>query len=172
MNESSDHRRTEPPFACAFDGHASQPDWRRTRSAGRELRRQRWAPAGVAACPPRRPGRARSLAAVLPVGLHIDAQTAKHAAFLFESSWKKPYSTREYARCSPATPNKPASRTTCHPTAYATSSSPGSRRKASTTPSSSPTQGHASRKSLEIYSRIALTDAQASYDDTIGRFPV
>ncbi len=28
------------------------------------------------------------------LALHIDAQTATHAAFLFESSWKKPYSTR------------------------------------------------------------------------------
>ncbi len=26
--------------------------------------------------------------------------------------------------------------------------------------------------SLEIYSRLALTDAQASYDQAIGRFPV
>ena len=28
------------------------------------------------------------------LALHIAAQRAKHAAFLFESSWKKPYSTR------------------------------------------------------------------------------
>ena len=28
------------------------------------------------------------------LALHIDTQRAKHAAFLFESSWKKPYSTR------------------------------------------------------------------------------
>ena len=35
-----------------------------------------------------------------------------------------------------------------------------------------PYSGHASRHSLEIYSRLALTDAQASYDQAIGRFPV
>ncbi|MGI8693544.1 MAG: hypothetical protein ACR2JK_11710 [Geodermatophilaceae bacterium] len=35
-----------------------------------------------------------------------------------------------------------------------------------------PYSGHASRQSLEIYSRLALTDAQASYDQAIGRFPV
>jgi hypothetical protein len=28
-----------------------------------------------------------------------------------------------------------------------------------------------SRQSLEIYSRLALTDAQATYDQAIGRFP-
>ena len=31
---------------------------------------------------------------------------------------------------------------------------------------------HASRQSLEIYSRIALADAQKTYEQTIGHFPV
>jgi integrase len=35
-----------------------------------------------------------------------------------------------------------------------------------------PYSGHASRTSLEIYSRLARPDAQASYDDVIGQFPV
>ena len=39
----------------------------------------------------------RQLAALLvkeTLSLHMDAQRAKGAEFLFESSWKKPYSTR------------------------------------------------------------------------------
>ncbi len=35
-----------------------------------------------------------------------------------------------------------------------------------------PYSGHASRTSLEIYSRLALADAQSSYDDIIDQFPV
>ncbi len=35
-----------------------------------------------------------------------------------------------------------------------------------------PYSGHASRTSLEIYSRVALADAQHSYDKVIDRFPV
>ncbi|HEY5856610.1 MAG TPA: site-specific integrase [Aldersonia sp.] len=35
-----------------------------------------------------------------------------------------------------------------------------------------PYSGHASRQSLEIYSRVALTDAQDAYNETINRFPV
>jgi len=35
-----------------------------------------------------------------------------------------------------------------------------------------PYSGHASRTSLEIYSRVALSDAQASYDKVIDCFPV
>ena len=35
-----------------------------------------------------------------------------------------------------------------------------------------PYSGHATRTSLEIYSRVALTDAQDSYDRAIPHFPV
>lgn len=35
-----------------------------------------------------------------------------------------------------------------------------------------PYSGHASRQSLEIYSRLALADAQAAYDHVMERFPV
>jgi len=35
-----------------------------------------------------------------------------------------------------------------------------------------PYSGHASRQSLKIYSRLALTDAQAACDQAIGHFPV
>jgi integrase/recombinase XerD len=35
-----------------------------------------------------------------------------------------------------------------------------------------PYSGHASRQSLEIYSCLAIGDAQHEYDQVIGRFPV
>ncbi|WP_276969221.1 hypothetical protein [Ferrimicrobium acidiphilum] len=35
-----------------------------------------------------------------------------------------------------------------------------------------PYSGHASRQSLEIYSRIALADAQDTYEGIIDQFPV
>ena len=46
------------------------------------------------------------------------------------------------------------------------------RPRASTTRSSSPTAATPPRQSLEIYSRLALADAQQRYDDVIGDFPV
>jgi integrase/recombinase XerD len=64
-------------------------------------------------------------------------------AYLFESSWKKPYSTHgvrallaRYATAAGLPHNMPP------------------------------------HQSLEIYSRLALTDAQASYGQAIGGFPV
>ncbi len=35
-----------------------------------------------------------------------------------------------------------------------------------------PYSGHASRQSLEVYSRLAIGAAQAEYNSVIGRFPV
>ena len=35
-----------------------------------------------------------------------------------------------------------------------------------------PYSGHASRQSLEIYSRLAIGEAQREYEQVIGRFPV
>ena len=73
------------------------------------------------------------------LALHIDAQRRAGAAFLFESSWKKPYSDRgvrkiltRYTQAAASPPR--SARTRC-----ATSCSPGSRPRASTTRSSSPT---------------------------------
>jgi integrase/recombinase XerD len=35
-----------------------------------------------------------------------------------------------------------------------------------------PYSGHTSRQSLEVYSRLAIGDAQEEYERVIGRFPV
>ena len=35
-----------------------------------------------------------------------------------------------------------------------------------------PYSGHVSRQSLEIYSRLAIAEAQAEYNQVMGKFPV
>ena len=35
-----------------------------------------------------------------------------------------------------------------------------------------PYSGHASWQSLEVYSRLAITEAQQAYNEVIGKFPV
>ena len=106
------------------------------------------------------------------LGLHIQAQRQKRATYLFESSWKRAYSERGVrkilARYSQAA-------------GFAAPISPHQLRHFFLTwlkkqgiddAAIQPYSGHASRQSLEIYSRLALSEAQREYNEVIGRFPV
>jgi integrase/recombinase XerD len=106
------------------------------------------------------------------LALHIAAARADGAVFLFESSWKKPYSTRgvramlaRYARKAGLAHNMPPHRLRHFLFTWL-------KTQGIDDALIQPYSGHASRTSLEIYSRLALPDAQASYDGVIGQFPV
>jgi integrase/recombinase XerD len=106
------------------------------------------------------------------LSLHMDAQRAKGAEFLFESSWKKPYSTRgvrallaRYAAKAGLEHNMPPHRLRHFLFTWL-------KTQGIDDALIQPYSGHASRTSLEIYSRVALADAQGSYDKVIERFPV
>jgi len=106
------------------------------------------------------------------LALHIDQRHRAGGNHLFESSWRKPYSSRgvramlaRYA----------------HTAGLAQPISPHRLRHFLFTWLKTqgiddaliqPYSGHESRQSLEIYSRLALADAQATYDEVIRRFPV
>jgi integrase/recombinase XerD len=106
------------------------------------------------------------------LALHHDRLRQRRASFLFESSWKKPYSDRGVRRLLER---------------YATAAglvhpiSPHRLRHFLLTwlkkqgiddALIQPYSGHASRKSLEIYSQLAIGDAQLAYDEAMPRFPV
>ncbi len=106
------------------------------------------------------------------LALHIDQMRGRGATHLFESSWKKPYSTRgvralmeRYAHKAGLEHNMPPHRLRHFLFTWL---------KAQGIDDAliQPYSGHASRKSLEIYSRLSLADAQDSYDQAISRFPV
>jgi len=102
----------------------------------------------------------------------MGAMRQRGAAHLFESSWKKPYSTRgvrgmltRYAKLAGlAHPISPHRLRHFLFTWLKTQGIDDDLIQ--------PYSGHASRQSLEVYSRIALADAQQSYDQVIDRFPV
>jgi integrase/recombinase XerD len=106
------------------------------------------------------------------LALHIADRHKRGGAYLFESSWKKPYSTRgvrallaRYAADAGLAHNMPPHRLRHFLFTWL-------KTQGTDDALIQPYSGHASRQSLEIYSRLALTDAQASYDQAIGRFPV
>lgn len=106
------------------------------------------------------------------LALHIDAMRGKNATFLFESSWKKPYSTRgvramlaRYATKAGLDHHMPPHRLRHFLFTWLKTHGIDDAHI-------QPYSGHASRTSLEIYSRLALTNAQTSYDNVIDQFPV
>jgi integrase/recombinase XerD len=106
------------------------------------------------------------------LALHIDAQHAKGASFLFESSWKKPYSTRgvrallaRYAAKAGFEHNMPPHRLRHFLFTWL-------KTQGIDDALIQPYSGHETRTSLEIYSRLSITDAQHAYNDVIDRFPI
>jgi integrase/recombinase XerD len=106
------------------------------------------------------------------LALHMQAMRDRGASHLFESNWKKPYSTRgvramltRYAKAAGlAHPISPHRLRHFLFTWLKTQGIDDALIQ--------PYSGHASRQSLEVYSRIALADAQESYEEVIRSFPV
>lgn len=106
------------------------------------------------------------------LALHVAHAQQKKATYLFESSWKRKYSDRgirkllaKYAELAGLS----------HPI------SPHQLRHFLLTwlkkqgiddALIQPYSGHASRQSLEVYSRLSIGDAQEVYDQVIGKFPI
>ncbi len=106
------------------------------------------------------------------LALHINQMRARGASHLFESSWKRPYSTRgvrallaRYARQAGLPRNMAPHRLRHFLFTWL-------KTEGLDDALIQPYSGHASRKSLEVYSRLSLAQAQHTYDETIGRFPV
>ncbi|MGH3197728.1 MAG: tyrosine-type recombinase/integrase [Streptosporangiaceae bacterium] len=106
------------------------------------------------------------------LALHIAALAGKNAVFLFESSWKKPYSTRgvramlaRYSAKAGLNHNMPPHRLRHFLFTWL-------KTQGIDDALIQPYSGHESRTSLEIYSKISLRAAQDSYDGVIDRFPV
>jgi integrase/recombinase XerD len=106
------------------------------------------------------------------LALHVDNIKKQGATYLFESSWKKPYSDRGVRKI------------LAHYTEVAKmpqSVSPHKLRHFLFTwlkkqgiddALIQPYSGHESRQSLEIYSRLSIGEAQKEYDEAIAKFPI
>lgn len=106
------------------------------------------------------------------LALHIDHRRTAGAAFLFESSWKEPYSTRGVRKLlarytTAARIPRPISPHRLRHFLFTWLKAQGIGDAFI-----QPYSGHAHRASLEVYSHLALTGAQQRYDEVIDQFPV
>ena len=106
------------------------------------------------------------------LALHLDATQTKGATFLFESTWKKPYSTRGVRAMLARYATQAGLEHNMAPHHLRHFLFTWLKTHGIDDAHIQPYSGHASRTSLEIYSRLALTDAQTSYNNVINQFPV
>jgi site-specific recombinase XerD len=89
-----------------------------------------------------------------------------------ESSWKKPYSDRGVRKILARYTQAAGITTSISPHALRHFLFTWLKTQGIDDALIQPYSGQATRQSLEIYSRLALADAQQRYDDAIGNFPV
>ena len=106
------------------------------------------------------------------LAMHAEGMRQKGATYLFESSWKRKYSDRgirkllaRYAKA--AGLSRPIS-----PHRLRHYLLTWLKKQGIDDALIQPYSGHASRQSLEVYSRLAIADAQKEYDLVVDQFPV
>jgi len=106
------------------------------------------------------------------LGMHMARMREKGAAYLFESSWKKRYSDRGVRRMLERYATAAGLERNVSPHQLRHFLLTWLKKQGIDDALIQPYSGHASRQSLEIYSRLAIGEAQQEYDQVIGRFPV
>ncbi len=106
------------------------------------------------------------------LALHSEAMVKRGATHLFESSWKKPYSDRGVRQILARYAEEAGITQPISPHKLRHFLLTWLKKQGIDDALIQPYSGHASRQSLEIYSRLAIADAQAEYDQVIARFPV
>ena len=106
------------------------------------------------------------------LAMHVDQMSSKNATYLFESSWKRKYSTRgihkilaKYAEA--AGLSKPIS-----PHQLRHFLLTWLKKQGIDDALIQPYSGHSSRQSLEVYSRLSIGEAQEIYEQVMLKFPV
>jgi len=106
------------------------------------------------------------------LGMHMAGMRGKRAAYLFESSWKKKYSDRGVRRMLERYAEAAGLERNVSPHQLRHFLLTWLKKQGVDDALIQPYSGHASRQSLEIYSRLAIEEAQDEYNSVIGRFPV
>ena len=106
------------------------------------------------------------------LALHMAAMARQGATHLFESNWKKPYSDRGVRKILARYAEEAGITQPISPHKLRHFLLTWLKKQGIDDALIQPYSGHASRQSLEIYSRLAISEAQAEYEQVIARFPV
>lgn len=106
------------------------------------------------------------------LAMHIEHGKKNKATYLFESSWKKSYSDRGIRKILMNYTKKAGIENSISPHKLRHFLFTWMKTKGVDDALIQPYSGHASRQSLEIYSKLSLSDCQPEYEKKIKNFPV
>lgn len=106
------------------------------------------------------------------LAIHVEATRNKGGNYLFESSWKKPYTDRGIRKILAQYSKEAGMEHAISPHRLRHFLFTWLKKQGIDDALIQPYSGHESRKSLEIYSKLSISDAQTEYEEIIGKFPV
>ena len=106
------------------------------------------------------------------LAIHVHHTRDKGAIYLFESSWKKPYTDRGIRKILEQYTKKAGMEHSISPHKLRHFLFTWLKKQGVGDAFIQPYSGHESRKSLEIYSKLSIGDAQEKYENVIEQFPV
>ena len=106
------------------------------------------------------------------LAVHIENAKKNKVIYLFESSWKKPYSDRGIRKILMKYTKEAGIEQSISPHKLRHFLFTWMKRKGVDDALIQPYSGHESRQSLEIYSKLSLADCQQEYENKIKNFPV
>jgi integrase/recombinase XerD len=106
------------------------------------------------------------------LAIHVDNSRKNKQTYLFESSWKKPYTDRGIRKILAQYTQKSGIEHSISPHKLRHFLFTWMKKQGVDDALLQPYSGHESRQSLEMYSKLSLNDAQPVYDSKIKDFPV
>ena len=106
------------------------------------------------------------------LGIHCNNTLKNNATYLFESSWKKKYTDRGIRKILEKYSTQAGLKTMISPHKLRHFLFTWLKKQGIDDALIQPYSGHESRKTLEIYSKLSITEAQEAYNEVINKFPV
>ena len=106
------------------------------------------------------------------LAMHAEGVRAKGGNYLFESSWKRPYTDRGIRKILAIYTKAAGIEYSISPHKLRHFLFTWLKKQGIEDAMIQPYSGHESRQSLEIYSKLSIGDAQVEYDKVIEKFPV
>lgn len=106
------------------------------------------------------------------LAIHANSMVKKGAKYLFESSWKKPYTARGIRKILAGYTKSAGIKESISPHKLRHFLFTWLKKQGIEDALIQPYSGHESRQSLEMYSKLSIADAQKEYENVIKKFPV